>query len=142
MSENVEKKSSLKVTKPSLLEKFVPALLIITVGLAFLVGVLWQKVENLSKGGNTNTTAQAEQQAPQPQKADLGQIKDLFNKDVIKFGDADKKVIFVEVSDPSCPYCHIAGGLNPELNSQVGAQFKLVKDGGTYVAPVAEMKKL
>ncbi len=34
--------------KSSVFEKLVPALLVITVGLAFLVGVLWQKVENLS----------------------------------------------------------------------------------------------
>ncbi|KKP58364.1 MAG: DSBA oxidoreductase [Microgenomates group bacterium GW2011_GWD1_33_9] len=141
MSENVEKKSSLKVTKPSLLEKFVPALLVITVGLAFLVGVLWQKVENIGKG-NTNTTTGTQQQAPEPVKVSPDQIKGLFDKDVIKFGNKDSKVLFVEASDPSCPYCHIAAGLNPELNTQVGPQFKLVSDGGTYIAPVIEMKKL
>jgi protein-disulfide isomerase len=32
--------------------------------------------------------------------------------------------------------------LNPSLNTQVGAQFTLVKDGGAYIAPVLEMKKL
>lgn len=128
-------------TKSSVFEKLVPALLIITVGLAFLVGVLWQKVENLSKGG-TGTTTTAQQAAPAPVKVELSQIKDLFSKDVIKFGDADSKVLFVEASDPSCPYCHIAGGLNGALNKQVGQQFTLVADGGTYVAPVPEMKKL
>jgi hypothetical protein len=35
-------------TKASIFEKLVPALLVVSVGLAFLVGVLWQKVENLS----------------------------------------------------------------------------------------------
>ena len=128
--------------KSSLLEKFVPALLVITVGLAFLVGVLWQKVENIGKGGTTNTTTNGQQAAPEPVKVSLDQIKDLFDKDVIKFGNKKAKVIFVEASDPSCPYCHIAAGLNSELNNQVGSQFKLVKDGGTYVAPVIEMKKL
>jgi protein-disulfide isomerase len=127
--------------KSSLFEKLVPALLIITIGLAFLVGVLWQKVENLGKGGTTATT-DTTQQAPQPKKIAISQIKDLFNKDLVKFGDENSKVIFVEVSDPSCPYCHVAGGLNPSLNSQIGPQFKLVKDGGTYIAPVPEMKKL
>lgn len=33
-------------------EKFVPALLVITVILSFLVGTLWQKVENLGKGSS------------------------------------------------------------------------------------------
>lgn len=131
------------VAKTSVFEKLVPALLVVTVGLSFLVGVLWQKVENLGKGGTTNTGTQAQQQAaPAPVKVELNQIKDLFSKDLIKFGNADSKVLFVEASDPSCPYCHIAGGLNPSLNKQVGTQFTLVKDGGTYVAPVLEMKKL
>ena len=126
--------------KTSIFEKLVPALLVITVGLAFLVGVLWQKVNNLN-GGNTTTTTTAQQPAAQP-KVDIAQIKDLFKKDLIKFGKEDAKLIFVEASDPSCPYCHVAGGLNGSLNKQVGSQFTLVKDGGTYVAPVPEMKKL
>ena len=128
-------------TKTSIFEKLVPALLIITVGLAFLVGTLWQKVENLGKAGTTTTTTAAQQPAAKP-KVELSQIKDLFSKDVIKFGNADSKVLFVEASDPSCPYCHVAGGLNSALNTQMGPQFKLVKDGGTYIAPVPEMKKL
>lgn len=126
-------------TKTSIFEKLVPALLIITVGLAFLVGVLWQKVENLGSG--TTSTPTQQQAAAQP-KVELSQIKDLFSKDLIKFGSADSKVLFVEASDPSCPYCHVAGGLNGSLNKQVGTQFTLVKDGGAYVAPVPEMKKL
>lgn len=126
--------------KTSIFEKLAPALLVITIGLSFLVGVLWQKVENLGKK-DTATTTTTQQQAAQP-KVELAQIKDLFSKDLIKFGNADSKVLFVEASDPSCPYCHVAAGLNPTLNNQVGEQFKLVKDGGKYVAPVIEMKKL
>lgn len=134
------KETSNNQTKSTIFERLVPALLVITVGLSFMVGILWQKVENLGGGTSTGTTP-TQQQAVQP-KVELSQIKDLFNKDVIKFGNADSKLIFVEASDPSCPYCHIAGGLNPELNKQVGPQFTLVKDGGNYVAPVIEMKKL
>lgn len=126
--------------KTSIFEKLVPALLVITVGLSFLVGVLWQKVNNLG-GTATTATTTAQQPAVQP-KVDISQIKDLFSKDLIKFGNADSKVLFVEASDPSCPYCHVAGGLNGTLNKQVGSQFTLVKDGGTYIAPVPEMKKL
>lgn len=126
--------------KTSIFEKLVPALLVVTIGLSFLVGILWQKVENLGKK-DTATTTTTQQQAAQP-KVELAQIKDLFSKDLIKFGNADSKVLFVEASDPSCPYCHVAAGLNPTLNNQVGEQFKLVKDGGKYVAPVIEMKKL
>ncbi len=130
-------------SKTSVFEKLVPALLVITVGLSFLVGTLWQKVENLSGGKTTTgTTETAKQPAAAQPKVDIAQIKDLFNKDLIKFGNSDSKLIFVEASDPSCPYCHVAGGLNGSLNKQVGAQFTLVADGGSYIAPVLEMKKL
>lgn len=127
-------------SKSSVFEKMVPALLILSVGLAFMVGVLWQKVSGLEKGGVTAGTQQAA--APPAQKVDLATIKDVFSKDVVKFGDANKKLLFVEIADPSCPYCHVAAGHNPELNAQMGAQFKLQSDGGTYLAPVAEMRKL
>lgn len=70
------------------------------------------------------------------------QIKALFANNNIYFGDPNSKLLFVEVSDPSCPYCHIAGGKNAELNSSAGSQFTLVADGGSYVAPVVEMKRL
>ena len=52
------------------------------------------------------------------------------------FGKKDSKILFVEFSDPSCPFCHVAAGKNPELNKQAGAQFTMEKDGGTYVPPV------
>jgi len=120
-------------------EKFIPILVILAIGLAFFSGIMWQKVKNLEKGVS-GTTAQPTAKA-QP-TVSLSIIKDLFSKDLVKFGDKDRKVLFVEISDPSCPYCQVVAGLNPELNSQVGPQFKLIKDGGTYVAPVPEMKKL
>jgi protein-disulfide isomerase len=116
------------------------------------LGQLWTKVEVLSKGGSTSSTTQQTTAAAQPPAAaapnqpasgvTVNTIKDLFKKDVVKFGDANKKVLFVEVGDPSCPYCHVAGGHDPEINKQMGGQFTLVADGGTYVAPVPEMKKL
>lgn len=139
-TEEVSSRFSTTMNKPSVFEKIVPALLVITVGLAFMVGVLWQKVENIGTTGTSNVAGT--QQAPAPVQIDIAQIKDLFNKDLIYFGDPDSDLIFVEASDPSCPYCHIAAGLNPSLNSQVGTQFTLVSDGGSYVAPVLEMKKL
>src|SRR5512133_2937487 len=87
----------------------IPALVVVAIGLAFFSGTLWQKVRNLEKGAvtTTGTTATAKPSVT------IKTIKDLFNKDVIKFGDNNSKLIFVEMSDPSCPYCHIAGGYNP-----------------------------
>jgi len=134
----LEKLKSLKNLKNLL----VPVLVILAIGLAFFSGTLWQKVKNLEKGAAAGTTPTQGEAQPQKPTVTLDTIKGLFDKDLVKIGDKNKKVIFVEISDPSCPYCHVAAGLNPTLNTQIGAQFKLVKNGGTYVAPVVEMKKL
>src|SRR4030042_7049487 len=116
--------------KSAIFEKLAPILVILSVGLAFMVGVLWQKVANLEKGGvaSTGTTTTTTQQAANP-TVSLDTIKGVFDKDVIKFGDANRKLLFVEVVDPSCPYCHVAGGDNPELAVEVGDQFKYESDG-------------
>jgi len=123
-------------------EFYIPILVLLLIGFAFFTGALWQKVKNLEKGSAGSVT-KTNEPAPSQPTVSLDQIKDLFKKDLIKFGDENRKVLFVEVSDPSCPYCDIASGLNSTLNAQVNPpQFKLVKDGGTYVAPVSEMRKL
>jgi protein-disulfide isomerase len=111
---------------------------------AYFIGNLTAKVQYLQKGGTAapaaaaGTTPAAGAAAP---AATIAQIKDVFKKDVIKFGNANGKLLFVEVADPSCPFCHIAAGQDPELNNQ-SPQFKMVADGGTYIAPVPEIKKL
>ncbi|OGM58784.1 hypothetical protein A3A75_00665 [Candidatus Woesebacteria bacterium RIFCSPLOWO2_01_FULL_39_10] len=132
----------------NVLEKLTPILLIATIVLAFVVGNLWEKVKRLEGGGGTTvagttqTGTQAGAQQPAAVTVTLDNIKEVFQKDVIKFGDGNKKLLLIEIADPSCPYCHIAAGKNPELNAQAGDRFKLVSDGGTYVAPVIEMKRL
>ncbi len=89
------------------------------------------------------TTGTTTQQAPAAVPAvSLNTIKGLFSKDLIKFGDASRKVLFVEMSDPSCPYCHAADGQDHAIYKSLGATFQLVADGGKYVSPTVEMKKL
>ncbi len=116
---------------------------------SFLIGSLYTKVQYLEKGakpanvaGDATGTAQAQQQAPAKPSVTLDQIKNVYKEAIVKFGDTGSKVLFVEVADPSCPYCQIAAGKNPELNKQAGERFTLVSNGGTYVPPVEEMKKL
>lgn len=131
---------------PKIQNKIVPALIILLVIASFFLGSMYTKVKMLEKGNTAskNTGDVAGQQAaePSPKTFDIKQIKDVFNKSKIKLGDANSKLIFIEISDPSCPYCSIASGQNGQLNKQVGDRFTLVADGGTYVAPVPEMKKL
>lgn len=109
---------------------------------AYLLGVYKTRSEMLAT--NPAQVAQVgtgEQQPTKPTTVDIEAIKTRFDGEHITFGDKNAKTIITEVSDTSCPYCHIASGLHPELNDS-SPQFKLVKDGGTYVAPVAEIKKL
>lgn len=124
-------------------DKLVMVLMLVVVVMAFGMGAMWSKLQGLGQASQTKQAGQAQQaQVPAAPKVDIKTIKDLWGKNVIKFGDVNNKNLLVEVADPSCPYCHAAAGLNPELNNQMGAQFKLVADGGTYVAPVLEMRKL
>lgn len=120
---------------------------------AVLLGCLILSTAILMHGGiikvgqPAGTTATQGGQTTQPPPAaqptvTQDAIKALFNDKNITFGDKNSKNLLVEVADPSCPYCHIAAGKNPTLNKEAGAQFTLVSDGGTYVAPVPEMKKL
>ena len=124
---------------------FVPVLVVVAIGLAFFSGTLWQKVKNFEKGGaTTGATTQGATQPPQP-TVTLDTIKGLFGKDLIKFGDTSRKVLFVEMADPSCPYCHVAGGYNAKLAASIDTQanrFKYVSAGGKYQPPVPEMEKL
>ena len=137
-----------KEATPGILEKLVPVLLLASIILAFVVGMLWQKVSSLQSGNAVATqTAQTTQNAGQqaPPQVSLDIVKETFDKAAIKFGDTKKKLVLIEVADPSCPYCSIAAGENPELNKQASnaqSDFTLVTDGGTYIAPVPEMKKL
>jgi len=92
-----------------------------------------------------SVAAQAGEQTAQPEAAKpvtIDQVKALFTDKNLAFGKKDSKVLFVEFSDPSCPYCHVAAGKNPNLNKQAGAQFAMAKDGGSYLPPVPEMKKM
>jgi protein-disulfide isomerase len=101
---------------------------------------LEKRLTNVSNQVDTVTTGQAKQ--PAKPQVSLDAIKGLFAKNVVKFGKGDKKLLMVEVADPSCPYCHVAAGANTEIGSKIGPQFKLVSEGGTYLPPVPEMKKL
>lgn len=125
---------------------YAPILVVLLVASAFYIGRLSAQVSALKSGATAPVVQQqpagTQQQQPAKPTVSMETIKGLFGKDLVKFGDQNKKLLFVEVSDPSCPYCHAAAGLNGALNKQMGSQFTLVSDGGTYLAPVAEMKKL
>lgn len=117
---------------------------LLLVAIAGFAGYLYGKVAVLEKNGGATAVQPAPQQ-PGAVQVTMDQIKKLFNDKNLAFGDKNSKVLFVEFSDPSCPFCHVAAGKNSELNKMMDPQtnrFMLTEDGGTYVAPVVEMKKL
>lgn len=100
---------------PGFYEKVAPILLVIVIALAFAVGVLWQKVSDLSKGSsvtganNTNTGAATAEvpQGPVSGKLEPAQAEKLGKvsaKDHIQ-GSADASIILIEYSDFECPFC-------------------------------------
>lgn len=111
------------------------------VGLVGTSGYFYGKNSQVSGTTVATPTGVVAQQPTKP-VVDIDQVKALFNDNNIAFGDKNNKLLFVEFSDPSCPYCHAAAGKNGALNKQMGQQFILKADGGSYVAPVVEIKKL
>lgn len=108
-----------------------------------LIGSLYTKIQYLEKKTPATTAATTTPQTaaqPAAPKATIEQIRALFTDKNITFGDKNSKNLLVEVADPSCPWCHVAGGKNPELARQMGKI--LSTDGGDYVAPEPEMRQL
>ena len=149
MEENqTESQTTPKVTTVESMSASKDALTIagaVLLGCLIISGTLAYISTKAVKSVATTANTTADQAAAQPgdaTKVTLDQVKALFTEKNITFGKKDSKVLFVEFSDPSCPYCHVASGKNPNLNKQAGAQFTMAKDGGTYLPPVPEMKKL
>lgn len=108
-----------KSSDGSMLEKMVPVLLVISVGLAFAVGALWQKVTNLEGGSavaGTETanagTGAADPNAPAPEVASYTELEgsqkdslvDVSADDHLR-GSLDADVFVIEYSDFECPFC-------------------------------------
>ncbi len=97
----------------SFAEKITPVLVVVVVGLAFLTGSLWQKVNSLSATGSNNTNPTAQQPTqPQSPYALLGEAEtktfvetaSVKEDDFIR-GDRNAQVVLVEYSDLECPFC-------------------------------------
>lgn len=98
--------------KSSLLDKLVPVLLIASIGLAFAVGVLWQKVQDL-EGGGVGTAGTTVTSGNQPANGgsragrtfgSADQVDKLRKDDHVR-GDRNARILLIEYSDLECPYC-------------------------------------
>ncbi|MGB6882161.1 MAG: thioredoxin domain-containing protein, partial [Microgenomates group bacterium] len=119
-----------KLNKKGTLERFIPILMILAVALAFVVGILWQKVRNLESGegvGNgTEQPADFPNQLPPEGKLSEEQaanIPEITEKDYIR-GSKDARVFLIEYSDFECPFCkdfhETAQQIVDEYDGQVG----------------------
>lgn len=95
-------------SKSSFYEKIGPILVFLSIGLAFAVGMLWQKVQGLSGGTNTKT-AQVNNAATAPTEGKLSEeqvkkIPAVTDADHIR-GSKNAKVVLIEYSDLECPFC-------------------------------------
>lgn len=118
----------------SFAEKITPVLVVIVVGLAFLTGSLWQKVNSLS-GGTSNTANN--QAAGQPAAPGASYVQ-MSEEEASQFlsdsgfdysqehvrGNRDAEVFLVEYSDLECPFCASFHGtaqqVVEEYDGQVG----------------------
>lgn len=98
--------------KGGLLEKIIPVLLILTVALAFMVGVLWQKVSTLEGGRLKNAltnqdSSKDDSEVPVDGKLseeESTKVKGLTEADWLR-GERDADAILIEYSDLECPWC-------------------------------------
>ena len=124
MPENLKKKKGM-------LEKLVPPLLVISIALAFVVGILWQKVSTLESGaprvaGVGNPAGPDNGALPPPAGPDQGKLTEeqaaniptvsAFSERVAGArdpneegdhvrGPKDAKVLLIGYSDLECPFC-------------------------------------
>lgn len=89
-----------------------------------------KQVEDVISGA----TAQKEEKP-----IDIKNVKALFKKGNMTFGNTNAKALVVEFSDPSCPYCHAAAYGADEIFQ---GKFKTVENGGQYQSPVQAFRKL
>jgi protein-disulfide isomerase len=93
-----------------LLERLVPVLLVLTIGLAFAVGLLWQRVSDMQGGRVGSTTPQqGDNQPTQPANGKLSEaqaenVPGLKEDDHVR-GSRDASVFIIEYSDFECPFC-------------------------------------
>ena len=112
MAEESEKKETSPDSEKGLFERFLPILIVGSIALAFVVGILWQKVSNLEKGGKTAGIAATPPPANQPQQPTFGKlaedkaklVPEVTDNDHIR-GSRDAKVFLIEYSDYFCPFC-------------------------------------
>ena len=92
-------------SKGNLLERLVPILLVASIGLAFAVGMLWQKVQTLEGGNSTRVAGNTGAAGANPQAPpEAGDVNPVTNEDHV-MGNRDARIALIEYADLECPFC-------------------------------------
>lgn len=98
-------KSSDESPTKGIIEKIVPVLLVLSIGLAFMVGILWEKVSSLEKGGTVAGAAAGNNAGAgaAPSGVSIDQAGGVGHLPLL--GDSNAKVTIIEFADYRCPFC-------------------------------------
>ena len=97
----------------STLERLVPVLLVLSIGLAFAVGMLWQKVSSIEKDEaqvagvakpQDDTAGPIEPTQGLLNESQAAKIPEITDRDHVR-GSRDAQVFIIEYSDYECPFC-------------------------------------
>lgn len=77
-------------------------LIVVSIGLAFLVGIMWQKVRSLENGSNAKVAAAGANNPQAPLQA--GEVDPVTDSDYVK-GSRNARIALIEYSDLECPFC-------------------------------------
>mgnify|MGYP000874372399 FL=1 len=102
------------MTSHNSFEKFATPISIIVAGLLIGGGIVLSKITPGAAPATQNPQADA-----QATTVDKKVIASFISDDRIVLGNKKAKNVIIEVSDPSCPYCHFASG-NQNLAIKTG----------------------
>jgi len=95
--------------RSSLINNLLPIFIVASIGLAFAVGVLWQKVQAIESGTSLvaadSTGLRGDTQPPaQPPQGSAKDVEPVNDSDHIK-GSKNARIALIEYSDFECPFC-------------------------------------
>jgi protein-disulfide isomerase len=107
-SSNKKKRKSVTIPIPPF-DKLTPFLIVVSIGLAFAVGILWQRVQtkdvqtsSIIAGNNKEGENNLPPQQPPPSSAK--DVEPVSENDHVR-GNRNARIALIEYSDLECPFC-------------------------------------